>query len=803
IRRYGGSGTTRLGFLNTGGDINVVTGGVLQIGDGLTPAAQTIQVNTISPVGAFRVASANAIAQLITRPLSVITDVEIQSGIFNANNLNVDVGGNWSNTGGTYTAGTNTTTFSGTGAQTISRTASAENFNHLVFSNAGIKTLASAINCNNISINSGATLDAGTTGFLISATGNWTNNGTFSPGTSGTVMCNGTVAQTIGGSALTTFRNLTIQNTAGASITRNEKLLGTLLLNSGIFTTTGYDFTLISNSSGTARIGQITGGDIVGNIIMQRYIFSGPTQWRQLCGPVTSTTLQDWNDDLVTSGFPGSDYPNMTFYSVATYNETVPGVKEYGYSPPTNVTNPLTPKKGYFVYVGPLPVPVAVKGPPVKMNQSFVVTRTVSSGGPTQDGWNMLGNPYPSTIDWDAAGWTRTGTDNVLSIWNPANAQYAQYVGGIGVNGGTKYIASSQAFWVHAIAANPAISITEAVKSSVDASFLHSAQQQQANNLLSLTLTGSMGADQSIVRFDPSATDTFDVNFDALKFASMDTTMPYLSSVMDSATDLAISTLPPLNSSITVPLHVVVGSSGNYTIRRDSISELPHSMCVILEDLMNGAITQLSQGASYSFYISDTTSAVRFLLHFGPSLSTGGIPAMCGNSADGKAFAKGTGNGPWDYTWKNSSGNTIAVNNAVSGTDTLSGLTPGDYIVEVNGNDGYCSFRSDTITVHGPAPVQTGATISPSTCSYSSDGEIHINTVTGGNAPYVLTWIDGTHADSLMNLIPGNYPLIITDANGCNDTTQFLVSTSSSLTSSFIATPDTVVPQSLVSFSNY
>ncbi len=799
IRR---SGANNLGFLCTGGNINSISGGYLQIGDALTPVGQTIQVNTVSPVGGFRVSSANATASLVTNPLIVSTDVQIQAGIFLVNNLNVTVGRDWSNTGGTYTSGTNTTTFNGTVAQTISRTAGAETFNHLVFSNAGIKTFGSAINCRNLTINTGATLSAGVTGFLISMRGNWVNNGTFDSGSAGTVLCNGTTAQTIGGLLATTFRNLTIQNATGVSITRGEQIRGTLTLTTGMFTTTGFNFTLLSDSNGTARIGQITGGDITGDIIMQRYVFNGPTQWRQLGAPVSAVTMQSWDDDIITSGFPGSDYPSFSFYSIARYTESVAGPKEMGYAAPSNITNAINPRIGYFVYVGPLPVPVDVKGPPLKNNQTFTLTRTVSVG-PNQDGWNMVSNPYPSTIDWDSPSWLRTGTDNVLQTWNPALAQYSSYVGGVGVNGGTRYVASSQAFWIHAIAANPTSSIVEAVKSNVDATFMHSIQQNNVSNLLSLTLTGSMGADQSIVRFDPAATDTFDVNFDAYKLASMDTTMPYLSSTMDSVTDLAISTLATLSSNVVVPLHVTVGVSGNYFFRRDSISDLPASTCVMLEDLLNGTITSLTQNAIYSCYISDTTSAIRFLLHFGPSLTIGDVAASCGNSLDGKAFAKGTGNGPWDYTWKDLSGNVIDVHNAISGTDTAFGLAPGNYIVEVTGNDGYCSFRADTVEVHGPDPVQAGATIIPATCSYTNDGEIFLNIITGGNSPYAITWPDGSSADSLQQLVPGSYALIIADSNGCIDTAHFLVGTSSTLTSGFTATPDTVILNSLVSFSNY
>ena len=381
-------------------------------------------------------------------------------------------------------------------------------------------------------------------------------------------------------------------------------------------------------------------------------------------------------------------------------------------------------------------------------------------------------------------------------------------MGGVGVNGGTKFIPSSQAFWVRAIAASPSVSLTEATKSTTDQAYMRtssadSSQTQLPIDLLSLTMFNASAADQTIIRFDPAATDSFDVNYDALKLSSMDTTVPYLASVMDTTDDYSINALPPVTSDIVIPLRAKAGVTGMYTIRRDSISHLPHSMCITLEDLLTGSLAPLPQGASYSFSISDTTSAPRFLLHFGPSLTTGAFPSTCAGSADGKAFAHGTGNGPWDYTWKDAAGNVIAVHNNISGTDSLFHIAAGNYVVEVNGNDGYCSLRSDTITVDGPVPLDVQDSITPATCAYTSDAAIYVNQVTGGTAPYSLSWPDGSTADSLANIPPGNYPLLVTDGNHCVDTITMAVTTSSTLSSSFTATPDTVVLQSLVSFSNY
>ncbi|TND07505.1 MAG: CHU large protein, partial [Bacteroidetes bacterium] len=422
ILREGGTGAQNLGFNCAGGNIYSVTGGTLQIGNATTPVAQTMLINSVAPVGSLVVFNTNApVASLSTNALTVINDVTIMGGTLLANNLNITVGRNWSNTGGTYTPGTNTTNFTGTVAQLISKTTPPETFNNLFFASVGVKSLGSNINCRNVTIGSGATLSAGAGSFTINTIGNWSNAGTYNGQANGLVNCNGTVAQTIGGAAVTNFRHLTIANAAGASITSAQNLLGTLTLTNGMFTTTGQTFTLVSDAAGTARIATITGGDITGNITMQRYLGGSMTGWRLLGSAIASgTTLADWSDDFVMSGFPGSQYPSFPFISVYTYDETVAGVKENGYVAATNISNPLTTRTGFFCYVGPTPITVDVSGPPGKFNQNYTLAYT-STAGPNEDGWNLVANPYPSTIDWDAGGWSRTNLAGYVQVWNPGN----------------------------------------------------------------------------------------------------------------------------------------------------------------------------------------------------------------------------------------------------------------------------------------------------------------------------------------------------------------------------------------------
>jgi hypothetical protein len=804
IRREGGTGAQNLGFNCTGGNIGNPAGGTLQIGDASTPVNQQMLINTISAVGNLHVNSANATAQLSVNPLTVLGNVTITSGILLASNLNLTVGGSWSNPGGTYTAGANTTTFNGTITQTISRTSGAENFNHLMFSGAGVKTLLQAINCRDLTINSGATLSAGSTGFQIATNGNWLNNGTFTAGSAGVVLCNGTTAQTIGGSAVTNFRHLTIQNAAGVSITANENLLGTLSLNSGMFTTTGFDFTLVSNVNGTGRIGAITGGDITGDIVQQRYIYNGPTNWRQLAAPVNGNTFQGWNDDLITSGFPGSDFPSMSFYSIAKYNEPTPGPKEFGYSAPASINDPINPLQGYYVYVGPLAITLDVKGPPRKFNQTFSLTYTPSAG-PTQDGWNMLSNPYPSAIDWDAAGFTRTNTDQVLYIWNPSLNQYATYVGGIGTNGGSRFIPSSQAFWVRAIAASPAVSVTENVKANQDPSYMHSLPNP-VPYLLKLKLNTSNGGDETVIRFDADGTDSFDIGYDAYKLASNDTNACYMASTLDSIEDYSINTMGPLTIDRVVPLKVYRRNGGTFTIARDTASNMPASSCIILEDLQTGALTSFGAGASYTYTHIGGDTSVRFLLHFSPALTRGSVASVCPASADGLAFASGIGSGPWDFTWEDEHGNQIAQHNGVNGTDTLFGLTPGVYTVTIDGNFGNCSQRTDTVHVQGPPMLFALDSVVQPTCPNDFDGEIYLSGVSGRSGPYSYVWDSGETDSTLLGIGAGQHDVYITDNIGCTDTLSFIVNSESQLNANFIFTSDTVFfpnPIAPLNYSNY
>ncbi|MCX7696866.1 MAG: gliding motility-associated C-terminal domain-containing protein [Bacteroidales bacterium] len=53
-------------------------------------------------------------------------------------------------------------------------------------------------------------------------------------------------------------------------------------------------------------------------------------------------------------------------------------------------------------------------------------------------------------------------------------------------------------------------------------------------------------------------------------------------------------------------------------------------------------------------------------------------------------------------------------------------------------------------------------------CMDSADGKAWVQ-VTGGNQPYVYVWNNNASNDTIVNLLPGIYSVTVTDANGCKD----------------------------------
>jgi hypothetical protein len=275
-------------------------------------------------------------------------------------------------------------------------------------------------------------------------------------------------------------------------------------------------------------------------------------------------------------------------------------------------------------------------------NISLPVSFT-SSGSIANDGWNLVGNPYPSAIDWNAAtGWTKTNISGTIYIADNGGAalQYAMWNGVTGVNGGSRYIAMGQAFWVKATAGSPVLSTRENIKvPGQSPTFFRTASTE---NLLHIKLTNSIFEDETAIHFRDDATKQFDDYADAWKLKNGSFN---LSSLTENHERLAINSLPSLMCNTRVNLDVADVKPGAYQLKFSNMSSFDADASVILEDHYLNQNIFVSEQDIYLFTVSDAPASKgdqRFTVVINKP-----APEVVISDEDGKLKIDHTGNIQW------------------------------------------------------------------------------------------------------------------------------------------------------------
>jgi len=140
--------------------------------------------------------------------------------------------------------------------------------------------------------------------------------------------------------------------------------------------------------------------------------------------------------------------------------------------------------------------------------------------------------------------------------------------------------------------------------------------------------------------------------------------------------------------------------------------------------------------------------------------------ASCNGASDGAATASATGGtGTFTYTWSNG-----------ASTAAITGLAAGTYTVSITDANS-CGPFTATISITEPAILAASASVNTHvSCNGLSDGSATA-TPTGGTAPYVYNWSNGTSTATATGLAAGTYTVTVTDANGCGPVTASVVVT--------------------------
>lgn len=582
--------------------------------------------------------------------------------------------------------------------------------------------------------------------------------------------------------------------TAGSYENENSYTLndpnGNPLFSDGPTPTTGTVY------SGTGNCGFTN--PISGNVTTERYINAGATYWRNYCSPVGGATYSMYNDDFITSGYLGSTFPNWPtaaapFNSTQWYDETNTGDIDQGYTAPTTAASTIPVGRGYISWCGDNAAGTGsfvydLTGTATAGPVTLPVSYTTSSFGNLHDGWNLVANPYMSSIDWTkgaGTAWDKTNLEDAVYVMDPDLGTYASWISGASSNGGSPIIASSQSFWVKANAASPALVVYESAKSPLDQGYFKAASANSPGMSIKLNILGGR-TDEMVVRTLPGATEYFDADYDARKLLSDHGLTPNIMGVDLDSTPSAILSLEIPTQDKVIPLDILVRDSlvgantTSYELRFDRRHEIVAS-CMLLHDLETGTYIDLLSDSTYSFTNTGGSALQsRFELLIGADLaSTMQVSDIsCNGDADGAIQVSGFGAGPWDYTWEDANGNVLLSDPQQTGSSMLDDLTAGTYIVTVTNNGSMCPVRTAEITVTEPDPIVIAGTSNSEAIGW--DGEVLIN-VTGGTPPYLFNWDNGDQSQNLQGVEGGMYTVTVTDAHGCESDATFTVNSTVSI----------------------
>jgi len=233
---------------------------------------------------------------------------------------------------------------------------------------------------------------------------------------------------------------------------------------------------------------------------------------------------------------------------------------------------------------------------------------TYNPGIGTGDGWNMIGNPFPSSIDWNT-NWTTTNLDPTVYVYDGTSGQYFNWNRNTSLGTmGNGNIPPAQGFWVLANATGASMTIPHSERTHSTQAFYKNSEM----NILELNVSGNNYSDRMIVHFAKGATSEFDSELDAYKLRGIDAA-PQLYAIHDNA-EYSMDVLP-VNEDVIIPIGFEVGAEGVYSLNADKLSSFNSNVDIRLEDLKNNNFTDLREVSGYNFEASPIDEILRFKLH--------------------------------------------------------------------------------------------------------------------------------------------------------------------------------------------
>lgn len=345
-------------------------------------------------------------------------------------------------------------------------------------------------------------------------------------------------------------------------------------------------------------------------------IITGAEGWRMLSSPVSGTSFGTLLDSLWTQGFTGADVSHGAS-NVYTWNESAKS-----FQPINNANEVPEAGTGFLTFVysdddndgNPDGFPKKLVNNASKFNgQASPSVSFTDSGVMANDGWNLVGNPYGTSINWGAqSGWNKNNIDATYYVWSDsANNGNGSYLSWNGITGTLKngIIAPWQGFWIKANASSPEFSINDSTKNSGG-----TLMKVSEASTIKLKAKSEDMSSQAVVLFYKDAIPEKD-QYDAYKLKPLSS--DYLSlfssfplEVYEENTQLDINALPDhLSGKWEVPVDVDLSVTDTSKTKTEitltwELNKLPESWSFILFDQKENQQYDLNDIAEITFDVS-------------------------------------------------------------------------------------------------------------------------------------------------------------------------------------------------------